>query len=520
MANVKLTIDGTELECDESLNVIQAAALLGKSVPHYCWHPDMTISGNCRMCLVEIETPRGPKADIACNTRVAEGMVIHTENDSVKRMREQVLEFLFLNHPLDCPICDKAGECLLQDYYQEHGLYEPRLDDNIEKRGKGVKAQPLSDLIVFDNERCILCDRCVRFCREVEGKEELYIGGRGSPSKIVTFPGKQLTGEYQLCLTDICPVGALTSTDFRFNKRVWFLEKVKSVCGLGDTGDNTFIEYKSGSVYRIMPRRHDGINGVWVKDVSRLAYEDWQCDRLTMARQGDRKLEFNEALMILAHAFRKAWTKKLLLIVDNRVTLEEAYALKTVFAEFGSEDIAQAESRLAIGRGPNGYGLDHLGFNPIEEGMLTSAYLILAIGDFKEDLLKALQAHDNLYLVTAHDTLVPDTCKLVLPLNEHMERTGTFVNNQKRVQRARKAFDAPLPNADSVALAVFLAKSLGRSLAFSDQKQAFSEIAAAHLDKPGMRWKDLGDIGLLLEGDEDPKALTSLSANRKLTWSG
>jgi NADH-quinone oxidoreductase subunit G len=520
MPTVKVTIDGTELECDDSLNVIQAAALLGKSVPHYCWHPDMTVSGNCRMCLVEIETPRGPKADIACNTRVSEGMVVNTENDSVKRMREQVLEFLFLNHPLDCPICDKAGECLLQDYYQEHGLYEPRLDDDIKKVGKGVKAERLSELIVFDNERCILCDRCVRFCREVEGKEELYIGGRGSPSKIVMFPGKQLTGEYQLCLSDICPVGALTSTAFRFNKRVWFLEKAKSVCGLRDTGDTIFIEYKSGNVYRVMPRRHDGINGVWVKDVSRLAYRDWEADRLTVARQGDRKLEFNEALMILAHAFRTGITQKWLLVVDNRLTLEEAYALKTVLEELGNARSAQADGRLTIERGPNGHGLDMLGFDRFEDGMLDSAEMVLAVGDFKEDLLKAFEAHDNLFLVTAHDTLLPDTCKLIVPLNEHMERTGTFVNNQNRVQRARKAFDAPLPNANGVELAVFLAKSLGRSLAFSDQKQAFSEIARAHLDRPGMRWKDLGDKGILLQGEEHPKTLSSLSSNKKLTWSG
>ena len=520
MPTVKITIDGTEVECDDSLNVIQAAALLNKSIPHYCWHPDMTVSGNCRMCLIEIETPRGPKADIACNTKVADGMAVNTENGTVKRMREQVLEFLFLNHPLDCPICDKAGECLLQDYYQEHGLYEPRLDDEIRKVGKGIKAQPLSDLIVFDNERCILCDRCVRFCREVEGKEELYIGGRGSPSKIVTFPGKQLTGEYQLCLTDICPVGALTSTAFRFNKRVWFLERAKSVCGFGDSGDNVFIEYKSGNVYRIMPRRHDGINGVWVKDVSRLAYRDWESDRLTVARQGERRLEFNEALMTLAHTFRTLLKQKLVLVVDNRLTLEEAYALRTVITQFGETQAFQAESRLASGRGPNGHGLDLLGFEPLDKNKIQTAGMILAVGDFKPDILTILEGHGNLFLVTAHATLIPETCKLAIPLNEHMERTGSFVNSQKRVQRMRKAFDAPLPNADGVELAVFLAKSLGHTPAFGDQKQAFTEIARHHLDRPDMRWKDLGDKGLLLDGEESPKALSSLSSNKKLTWSG
>lgn len=520
MAKVKITIDGTELECDDDLNVIQAAALLDKSVPHYCWHPDMTVSGNCRMCMIEIETPRGTKADIACNTRVTDGMVVHTENDSVKRMREQVLEFLFLNHPLDCPICDKAGECLLQDYYQEHGLYESRLDEEVSKQGKGVKAEPLSDLIVFDNERCILCDRCVRFCREVEGKEELYIGGRGSPSKIVTFPGRPLTGEYQLCLTDICPVGALTSSVFRFAKRVWFLDRAKTVCGLRDSGDNIFVDYKESHVYRIMPRRHDGISGVWVKDVSRLAYEDWQSDRLTLARQGEQSLEHNEALSALANAVRKVSTQKLLLIVDNRLTLEEAYALQTVFLGFGDNQAVCAESRLAIERGPNGYGLDLLGIGPLKDGTIDTADLVLAVGDFKQDLLQQLEAHDNLFLATAHNSVIPKNCKLAMPLNEHMERTGTFVNNQKRLQRAQKAFESPLTNLSGVSIAVSLAHSLGLSIPFSDQKSAFTEIAGAHLGKPGMRWKELGDKGLLLEGEDDSKTLSPLSSNKRLTWSG
>lgn len=520
MAKVKITIDGIELECDDDLNVIQAAALLDKSVPHYCWHPDMTVSGNCRMCMIEVETPKGNRADIACNTRVADGMVVHTENDSVKRMREQVLEFLFLNHPLDCPICDKAGECLLQDYYQEHGLYESRLDDEVGKTGKGVKAEPLSDLIVFDNERCILCDRCVRFCREVEGKEELYIGGRGSPSKIVTFPGQPLTGEYQLCLTDICPVGALTSTAFRFAKRVWFLEKAKTVCGLGDSGDNIFVEYKECEVYRVMPRRHDGISGVWVKDVSRLAYKDWQSDRLTLARQGEASMEADEGLMELANAVRRVCDQKALVILDNRLTLEEAYALQTVFAEFGDDQAACAESRLAIERGPNGYGLDLLGIGPLKDGMIAAADLVLAVGDFKQDLLEQLGAHDNLFMATAHNSVIPENCKLALPLNEHMERTGTFVNNQKRLQRARKAFDAPLANLGGVSIAVSIAQSVGISIPFTDQKSAFSELAGTHLGKSGMRWKELGDKGLLLEGAEGSKALSPLSSNKRLTWSG
>ncbi len=520
MPTVKITVDDQELECDASLNLIQAVALLGIEIPHYCWHPDLQVSGNCRMCLVDVDAGRGPMPTIACNEQVTEGMTVSTKNDNVLKMREEVLEFLFLNHPLDCPICDKAGECLLQDYYQDHGLYESRLTDDVGKLGKGVKATNLSDLIVFDNERCILCDRCVRFCREVEGKEELYIGGRGSPSKVIMFPGQELTGEYQLCLTDICPVGALTSSEFRFRKRVWFLEKTKSVCGLRDTGDNILIEHRDGKIYRIMPRRHNGINGVWVKDVSRLACKDWQADRFMSAIQGDIVMENDEAVSVLADAVRNAAAERLLLVVDNRVTLEEAYALKTVFESAGGRRFAQSESRFAIERGPNGHGLDQFGFDPLTDDMLDAAGLVLAVGDFKEEQIKTFAGVDNLYLATAHNSLMPSDCKLVLPLNEHMERSGSFVNRQMRVQRAHKAFDAPLENLSGVEIAVGIAEALETTLGFTTQKEAFTALAGAHLDRPGMRWKELGNLGLLLNGEPTEAELSSIGGHARLTWSG
>jgi len=521
MPTVKITIDDRELECDDSLNVIEAAALIGEQIPHYCWHPDMAVVGNCRMCQVEVDSGRGFAPAIGCATKVADGMKVYTKSEKALNMRKEVLEFLFLNHPLDCPICDKAGECLLQDYYQEHGRYQSRLDDEIGKIAKSAKAVRLSDLIVFDDERCVLCDRCVRFCRDVEGKEELYIGGRGSPSKVMTFPGKELTGEYQLCLTDICPVGALTSEEFRFQQRVWFLDKTPSVCGLGDSGDNILIEHRDGKVYRIMPRRHDGISGVWVKDVSRLAYKEWEADRhrLSSPTHSNGSTNGADPLVHVADALKLLPQKNTLLVVDNRLTLEEAWALKSLFNRAGCTAVAQAESRLATGRGPNGYGLDLLGFPMLDKGTITSAERVLAVGDFNEADLKAMAGRD-LYLFSAHCAGIPASAKVALPLAEHMERQGTMVNSQKRLQRIHRAFEAPLPNYTGIDIACNLARLLDVELEFSDQESCFTDLAGAVLERPGMRWKELGKLGLLLEGDENPKALSELSGHKRLTWSG
>lgn len=516
MSTVKLTIDGTPVECDAGLNVIQAAALAGKKVPHYCWHPDLPVSGNCRMCVVEIETPRGPKAEIACNLRVSDGLVVHLENERIEQMRKQVLEFLFLNHPLDCPICDKAGECLLQDYYQEHGRYESRLDEDVGKRSKGVKAQPLSDLIMFDNERCILCDRCVRFCREVEGKEELFIAGRGSPSRIITFENRPLTGEYQLCLTDICPVGALTSRDFRFHKRVWFLDRARTVCGLRDTGDNILVEYDGETIYRIMPRRHDGINGVWVKDVSRLAYKQWQADRQRMAAIDGSPATNADALSAVAADLCGAAEGKCLVLVDNRLTLEEAYALKKAVRAA----VAHAPSRLAIERGPNGYGLDLLGIPALAPEQFDTADVILAVGDFEQELIDSLADRKGVLVATAHTWGVPRGARAVLPLNEHMERTGTFVNRQKRLQRAEKAFEATQPNVSGLEIAAAVADKLGVEFSWTGSKSAFSAFAGEYLDRPGMPWKELGRFGLLLDGQDPERPTAAISGHKQMTWSG
>src|SRR6266542_2510866 len=270
----KVTIDGQEAQFEDSLTLIRAAERLGIEVPHYCWHPGLTIAGNCRMCLVEIE--KVPKLQIACNTRVTDGMVVHTQNERVKRAQQSVLEFLLVNHPIDCPICDQAGECKLQDYYMDFDKKSSRFP--VEEKVRKRKVVDLGPHVILDQERCILCLRCTRFLDEIPKTSELGVFERGDRAYIDLAPGKRLDNPYSGNVVDICPVGALTSKDFRFKARVWYLEKTESVCTRCATGCNIDIYHRHGQMYRFRPRSNPDVNQYWMCDEGRLWYKELQTE--------------------------------------------------------------------------------------------------------------------------------------------------------------------------------------------------------------------------------------------------
>ncbi len=250
----RVTVDGIEIEVPEGRTILQAlddVGLLmnGVTIPHYCWHPKLTTDGSCRLCQVEVEG--APKLQIACNTPVRDGMVIRTDSEKVLEARAGVMELLLVNHPLDCPICDQAGECKLQDYAYEYGVVESRTR---EPRRAAKKNLDLGPTVVFDQERCILCRRCVRFCQEIPQTSELCVVGRGDRSVIETFPGVPLDNDYSMNVADICPVGALTTKDFRFRIRVWFLEDVPGICTGCASGCNVHIGEANNRAYRYQPR--------------------------------------------------------------------------------------------------------------------------------------------------------------------------------------------------------------------------------------------------------------------------
>jgi len=269
---VTITVNGREVQADRAKPLIAACHDNDVDVPHYCYHPGLSPVGSCRICQVEVKQGEAPaRVVVACRTPVAAGMIVETEAPRAHETRRECLEYLLKNHPLDCPICDKAGECSLQDYTYAEGQ---SVGHTAEPRRKLEKRKSLGDVIVLDQERCILCSRCVRFFEEVPQQAQLTVAGLGSRSTIETFADRPLTGNYQGNIADLCPVGALTLQEFRFQARVWNLTKSASTCGECSRGCSTTVEVlRHGAVKRFRPRHNADINGYWMCDAGRFAFE-------------------------------------------------------------------------------------------------------------------------------------------------------------------------------------------------------------------------------------------------------
>src|ERR1700733_5120126 len=328
--------------------MIQACELAKTDVPHYCYHPKLPVVGNCRMCLVEFGTPamgpdrkpvmnpdgtpkiaKSPRPAIACATPFSPGMEIYTTTPGVKQMREGVLEFLLINHPLDCPICDQAGECKLQEYSVDYGQAASRF---VEPKVHKPKQVDLGPRIVLDDERCILCTRCVRFSRDIAGDDALGIVNRGSYNTLSAYPGKAFDNNYTLNTVDICPVGALTSKDFRFKMRVWFLKETKSVCTSCATGCNITIGSREEKIQRYEPRENDAVNSCWMCDSGRLNYK-WigAVHRLTEVRKksssGIESTTWTTALKDISTKLATAKAGSVAIVASARQTNEELFLL-------------------------------------------------------------------------------------------------------------------------------------------------------------------------------------------------
>ena len=319
---IDVFIDGEKVSCRPGTNLIDLVTGMGKEIPHYCYHPKLSVSGNCRMCLVELGTPAFDRATgkpvldekgdpkimffpnpvIACATRLTAGMHVKTQSDKVKECREAVLEFLLINHPLDCPICDQAGECLLQEFATDYGRGSSRfIEDKVVKPKRTV----LGPRVMLDDERCILCSRCIRFCQEVVEDDVLGFVDQGAYTTLTCYPGKQLENNYSLNTVDICPVGALTSRDFRFRMRVWFLKETPGICAESSVGVNTLVASREGKVYRITPRRNDEVNDTWMSDSGRALYKRIEAgNRLLRSRINRLPYRPEEALFEAARRLR------------------------------------------------------------------------------------------------------------------------------------------------------------------------------------------------------------------------
>jgi NADH-quinone oxidoreductase subunit G len=263
----KIIVDGKLIDCKDRQMVLQACLDAGHPLPHYCYHPGLSIPASCRICLVEVEGI--PKLVPSCQTPVRDGMVVHSRSPKAVMNQKQVMEYLLINHPLDCPVCDQAGECLLQDYSYEYGRSQSRFQEDKAKKPK----KDVGENIYLYADRCIMCSRCVRFTREISGTSELYVDGRGFREEIDIFPGKPCNNKLAGNVVDLCPVGALLDKDFLFKQRVWLLKQTPSISPVDSGGENICLDHNEGVVYRIKPRYNAQVNTWWISDDTRYSYK-------------------------------------------------------------------------------------------------------------------------------------------------------------------------------------------------------------------------------------------------------
>ena len=540
---IKVKVDGREIEVPKTMpepisgkpvptTMIQACELARTDVPHYCWHPQLPVAGNCRMCLVEFGTPalgpdrkpisnpdgtpkiaKSPRPAIACATPISPGMEIYTKTPGVKQMREGVLESLLINHPLDCPICDQAGECKLQEYSVDYGQSASRF---VEPKVHKPKAVDLGPRIMLDAERCVLCTRCIRFTRDVAGDDSLGIINRGSYNTIATFPNTPFDNNYTLNTVDICPVGALTSKDFRFKMRVWFLKETKSVCTSCATGCNIIIGSREEKIQRYTPRDNDAVNGPWMCDAGRLNYK-WigREDRLKNVMVRGQKTTWTAALNEISDKLKKAAAGSVAIVASARQTNEELWLISKIKSKLGaaSDSVARVgevdKILVSADKNPNTNGarltgicFTEIGTNlpQIANGISSGKIKTLII--FGEDVTKHGISADllvKLETLIVSNILPNATTKLahfVLPGCAHAEKRGSFTNTKGRVQKFMKAVEAPGDARAEWEFLHDLVHNVTGQNGFVTIEGLFNEMAKDVPAFNGLTWASLGDTGV------------------------
>ncbi|MBU1298802.1 MAG: molybdopterin-dependent oxidoreductase [Bacteroidetes bacterium] len=460
---VKINIDGKEIEADPSKTIIEVAGEAGISIPHFCWHPRLSVSGNCRMCLVEVE--KSPKLAVACATKVTDGMVVHTENQRVIKAREAVMEFILINHPLDCPICDEAGECKLQDYSYKYSRGYSRFDDDKVRKPKRVELGPN---VMLDAERCIMCSRCVRFTDEIASKPQLVFTQRGDRIELTTAPGEQLDNPYSMNVVELCPVGALTSRDFRFKARVWEMSATESICTGCARGCNTNVWVRNNEILRLTPRFNPDVNDYWMCDYGRLntfkcVNSETRVKAPLLRRNGDLvEVGWEEVIAEVVNRLQSFNKMEVAGIGSPFRTNEDNYIfaklIKNIigtphidflsYLEQGEED----DLLIRADKTPNSLGAREVGVFPnqnginfkqiikaIESKFIKCLYLIDDRIPLTEEFTSALVKIDYLIIHATNINKLTAIADVVLPASTYAEMNGTFTNFQGRVQWIKPA---------------------------------------------------------------------------------
>jgi len=550
---IRIKVDGREIEVPRYMpnwegklvptTMLQACQLAGVEIPHYCYHPKLPVAGNCRMCLVEYGTPvigpdkkpvldgngkpiiqksvlpyepQTPRGAIACATPISPGMEIYPSSPATKQMREAVLEFLLLNHPLDCPICDQAGECQLQEYSLEHGQAASRFVETKVHKPKQIELGPR---IIFDAERCILCSRCIRFTQSIARDDALGIMNRGSFNTITVYPGKKFDNNYTLNTVDICPVGALTSKDFRFQMRVWFLKESPSICASCGTGCNILVGSRQNRIFRFVPRQNDAVNSCWMCDTGRLNYK-WvgRPDRLARLRAPNSSTtppSWRDVLDELAGRLSQIPAGATAIIASARQTNEELFLLRKLADKL--QAITESVERkgepdfllVSADRNPNSVGARLTGIcgipmggklPRIADGIRSGAIQALLV--FGEDPTRhGINAEllGQLKLLVASDILPNATTNMahyLLPGCAHLEKRGSFVNVKGRWQ---KFMPAVTPLGDARPEWEFLNELVGKITGqppATDFEALFKQMSEAVPEFRGLTWDELGETGV------------------------
>ena len=531
---VTVNIDGKEIAVPKGTNVIEAARLANIDVPHYCYHPKLSIAGNCRMCLIEMGTPMAdratrepimdpatgkqkigwiPRPQIGCSTTVSPGLHVKTQSPLVKECRESVMEFLLINHPLDCPICDQAGECKLQEQATGYGRGYSRF---IEQKNVKPKRTRLGPRVMLDDERCILCSRCIRFSQEIAKDDVLGFIDRGSYSTLTCYPGKELANNYSLNTVDICPVGALTSTDFRFKMRVWFLKQADAIDIESSVGANTTVWSREGVIYRLTPRRNDAVNDTWMPDSGRMLYKQVQAaDRLKQITVNGTVANLAAATSAAAELLKAG---AVAVVGSGRSTVEEQLATKRLVAAIGAT--AHLVSRTAEGdgllisadRNPNVRGALLSGLiDTLPTAQLTALAAAIAAGKVKtvvsigEDITAAgltaaqLAQVAVIYLGT-HANATSAVARVVLPTLTVFEKSGTFVNQQFRLQKSAAAVPDLAGASDDLVVLDRLVIAAGGNSAGATVGAVWTALSAEIAQLTTVTFANLSKQGLLLDG--------------------
>jgi len=528
-------LDGKTVEFEPGEKILSAAMRAGIQIPHYCYHPGMSVVATCRMCMVDvIDMGNGrpaPKLQTSCSMDAVEGMKVETMNEKVKDAKELVMEYLLINHPLDCPICDQSGECVLQDYSFEFGSGKSEMEYS--KRVYGWR--DIGTFVALERNRCIHCTRCDRFTREITGTNEFGMFNRGHELTVDTYSDRPMTNQFQGNMADICPVGAITEKEFRFKRRVWKLKKTPSICVGCSTGCNVTIEYDKNEVFRLKPRDNPDVNKWWMCDQGRLTYKDLNIRENRIAyplgktAEGFQEISWENAFSAIQEKISELQptSNEVIGLVDTHASNEELYLFKKLLKEgFDSDQLFFPDleweqpvsdffinSLITSDKSPNRAGARMLGLKgaksseEVTSKIPTGTKVLLVFGKPFEDENLLSQA-GNIPLViniAAWQSGWSETADVTLPGRLHSEKDATYTNKAGRVQRVNTAIRAFHKTRPDWMILCGLMELLDVDNKADSAEAVFQELSENEKGFQGLQWESIGSDGInAAQFDEDP----------------